>query len=67
MKSLQDIPMTSGQRFDGHAAEFRRTRGDFFLRMHAENGAISRLRFFNIEALSVASPDSVERPARLLS
>jgi cytochrome P450 len=59
MKSLHDIPMLSGQSFGGHAAEFRRLRGDFFLRMHAENGAASRLRFFNVEALSVASPELV--------
>lgn len=51
--------MLSGQRHDGHAGEFRRTRGDFFLRMHAENGAVSRLRFFNVEALSIASPELV--------
>lgn len=49
--------MLSGQRFDGHANEFRRTRGHFFLRMQAENGGISRLRFFNVEGLSVADPE----------
>lgn len=52
--------MLSGQqRLDGHAAEFRRTRGDLFNRMHRENGDVSRLRFFSVNAVSITSPELI--------
>lgn len=61
MKAIQDIPLLSGRKFDGHVSEFRATRGDFFVRLHRELGEAGRMRFFNVEALSVASPELIHQ------
>src|ERR1700683_3731392 len=56
MKTLRDIRMLSGEGFDGHAAHFRKERGDLFVRMQRECGDIGTLRFFNVRLVSVSSP-----------
>src|SRR5262245_38626330 len=57
MKTIKDIPLLPGHKLDGHISEFRATRGDFFVKLHRELGDIGRMRFFRLEALSVASPE----------
>src|SRR5438045_3914954 len=59
MKSLQDIPTLSGEGFDGHAFQFRRERGELFVRAQRECGDISRVRFFNVRIVSLNAPDLI--------
>lgn len=57
MRSLKDIPSLSGARFDGHASQFRKERGDFFIRAHAELGGVGQFRLFQFPVVSIVSPD----------
>lgn len=57
MKSIQDIPLLSRPGGEGHAAEFRRTRGDMFVRLHRELGDIGKIRLFTIPCVSLGSPE----------
>jgi cytochrome P450 len=59
MRSAQDIPYLSKRGGESHPAEFRRTRGDFFVRLHAELGDIGKMRLFNVTGVSVGSPELV--------
>ncbi|MEZ4298967.1 MAG: cytochrome P450 [Polyangiaceae bacterium] len=59
MKTVRDIPLLRKQARESHASEFRRTRGELFVRLHRELGDIGRIRFFNIDCTSVASPELI--------
>src|SRR5689334_1101677 len=59
MKSLQDIPLLSHHGRESHLAEFGRTRGELFVRLHAELGDIGKLRLFHVPGVSVGSPELV--------
>jgi cytochrome P450 len=59
MRTVSELPHLSGEGFDGHAGEFRKTRGDFFVRLHKECGDMASVRFFNVRIVSVGSPELV--------
>lgn len=66
-RTFSQIPMISGTKLTGHAAEFRSRRLDFFVRAALEQGDIAAIRFFNKTALVVSSPELlhdmlIERP-----
>jgi len=59
MKTVDDIPVLSGETLSGHSAEFRRTRGAIFRRVAEELGDIGRIRFFGAPIVIVCSPELV--------
>jgi len=59
MKTLRDIPVLSGQTWDGHSSEFRKSRGEIFLRIQRELGDIGAIRFFNVPIVVLSSPELV--------
>jgi len=56
MKTLDDIPILSGQTWDGHAGEFQKTRVGLFLRAKRELGDIGQLRFFGLPIVMTLAP-----------
>jgi len=46
-----------GAELDGHAGQFRRDRGEFFVRLHDELGDVGVMKVFRYPVLSIASPD----------
>ena len=59
MKTIRDIPVLPGGGWDGHAGEFRRSRGAIFLRAIREGGDLCAIRFFNVPILVISSPELV--------
>jgi cytochrome P450 len=51
--------MLSGERLDGHASQFRKERGDIFVRVQRECGDIGMLRFLNARLVVVSSPEMI--------
>ena len=56
-KTFKQIPMLSGTKLTGHAAEFRGQRLSFFVRAALEGGDMVKIRFLNRTALVVSSPE----------
>jgi cytochrome P450 len=56
MLTLRDIPAPSSGGIGGHALDYRRDGGDFFVRAHRECGDLARLRFFHLPIVSLGSP-----------
>lgn len=59
MRSPDDIPLLSKLGGEGHAAEFRRTRGALFVRLHQECGDIGKISLYGLPCVSVASPELI--------
>jgi cytochrome P450 len=58
MRALSDVPaLPSTGLLSGNANEFRRERGDFFVRMHDTVGDVGVLRIFRFPVLSIVSPE----------
>lgn len=57
MKTVEDIPILSGQTFSGHATEFRTTQTAIFLRLARELGDLGQIRFFNFPLVVLCSPE----------
>lgn len=51
--------MLSGRGYDGHASQFRRERGELFVRLHEELGDAGVFRIFGFPLLSLASPELI--------
>jgi cytochrome P450 len=59
MKTIKDIAVLSGETWSGHAAEFRRTKAEIFLRAMRELGDIGLIRFFNVPIVVLSAPHLV--------
>jgi len=70
MKTMADLPLLSGATWNGHAAEFRSTATDLFVRMQKEVGDIGKIEFFKLPIVVPFSPELthellVEKPKHL--
>ena len=59
MRSPQDVPLLAKHGGESHAAEFRRTRANLFVRLHRELGDIGKIHLFGLPCVSLGSPELV--------
>jgi len=61
MKTVADLPAPPHEGFSGHALAFRRERGELFVRAQRTAGDIGRIRFFNIDLVTLNAPELIRQ------